>query len=79
VDESQEDKPRNSLLDDIVDAWFQGWNKVRGETYWADLVEDFWVRFSEKPTTDTIEEFNKFKQEGLVIDYQVRFEELRSL
>ena len=29
--------------------------------------------------TDVIEEFNKLKQRGMVEEYQVRFEELRSL
>ena len=42
-------------------------------------MEDFCIRFGEKPMIDTIKEFNKFKQEGSVIDYQARFEELRSL
>ena len=48
----------------MADAWFQGWNKVKDETNWADFVEDFCVRFGEKPMIDTIEEFNKFKKEG---------------
>lgn len=33
----------------------------------------------EKTRTNVIEEFNKLKQKGIIEEYQVRFEELRSL
>ena len=36
-------------------------------------------RFGEKTRTDVIEEFNKLKLKGTVEEFQVRFEELRSL
>ena len=68
-----------AYFNDIADAWYQGWNKVRVEANWTKFVEDLCDRFGEKSMADTIEEFNKLKQEGLVLDYQVRFEELRSL
>ena len=48
---------------------------MRVEINCTEFVEDFCVRFGEKPMTDIIEEFNKLKQEGSVIEYQVRFEE----
>jgi len=43
------------------------------------ICEDFCVSFGDETITYIIEEFNKLKQGRLVIEYQVRFEELRSL
>ena len=64
---------------DIADSWYQGWSKMRIETNWTEFVEDLCVRFGERSTANVIEEFNKLKQEGWVMEYYIRFEELRSL
>ena len=61
VVESQRINLTTTYFNDMADAWFQGWNKVRDETNWANFVEEFCVRFGEKPIIDTIEEFNKLK------------------
>ena len=51
VAESQWINLASAYFNDMADAWFQGWNKVRDKTNWVDLVEDFCVRFGEKPMT----------------------------
>jgi len=44
---------------------------------WVDFAEGLYKWFGEKTMTDVIEEFNKLKQEGAVVECQVKFEELR--
>ena len=46
---------------------------------WTKFVKDLCDRFGEKTMTDVVEEFNKLQQDGFVTEYQIRFEELRSL
>ena len=77
--ENQKINLATAYFNDMVDAWFQGWDRVRVETNWTEFVEDFCVTFGKKSMTNTIEEFNNLKQDGSVIEYQIRFEELRSL
>ena len=36
-------------------------------------------RFGDQNMTDVVKEFNKLKQQGSVLDYQIKFEELKSL
>jgi len=57
-------------LNDAVDAWYQGWARLRGECVGKNL----WMNM-----TNIIEEFNKFKQVGMVSEYQSNFEELKAL
>ena len=52
---------------------------MKVEVSWAEFAEDLCERFGENSMMDVIEEFNKLRQEGSVADYQIRFEELRSL
>lgn len=68
-----------AYLDDVVDAWFQNWCRGKVEWSWAEFVNSLCNQFGEKTRTDVIEEFNKLRQQGIVEEYQVRFEELRSL
>ena len=68
-----------TYLDDVADFWFQNWSREREEWSWPEFVNDICNRFGEKTRTNVIEEFNKLKQKGSVEEYQVRFDELRSL
>ncbi|XP_052171379.1 uncharacterized protein LOC127787396 [Diospyros lotus] len=69
-----------AYLNDTADSWYQGWNeKRRREANWTEFVKDLCDRFGEKTMTDVVEEFNKLQQDGSVTEYQIRFEELRSL
>lgn len=67
-----------AYLNDMADPWFQGWSKRRTKLNWQEFVEDFCVRFGKRTMTDTIEEFNKLRQEGSTNDYHIKFEELKS-
>jgi len=49
------------------------------EVSWIDFAEDLCDRFGERSMTDVIEEFNNLRQEGLGIEYQIRFEKSGSL
>lgn len=62
-----------AYLNDVGDVWYQGWSQVREDCNW----EEFVIR--EKRTMDIVEEFNKMKQHGSVQEYQLQFEELKSL
>ena len=42
-------------------------------------MEEFYERFGDKNMIDLIEEFNKLKQVGSVLEYQTKFEEIKSL
>ena len=42
-------------------------------------MKDFCERFGDRNMTDVIEEFNKLRRVGIVLDYQTKFEELKSL
>jgi len=64
---------------DVEDTWFQSWSRRRIELSCHEFVEDFCAHFRERTKANIVEEFNKLKQEGSVEDYQIRFEELRSL
>jgi len=61
----------------MADSWFQGWFRFRGlGVRWIDFGEELCRRFGEKNMADVIQEFNKLKQEGAVIEYLEKFEEL---
>ncbi|XP_052198354.1 uncharacterized protein LOC127805643 [Diospyros lotus] len=51
---------------------------MRNEYRWQEFAEDFSEWFGERSMADIIEE-NKLKQKGSVMEYQERFEELKSL
>lgn len=68
-----------TYLNDITNAWFQGWSGGRSELNWQEFAEEFCDRFGERAMTNVVEEFSKLKQEGVVDDYLIKFEELRLL
>ena len=45
----------------------------------TDFAKDLCDQFREKNMIDVIEKFNKLRHKGSVTDYQIRFEELKSL
>ena len=68
-----------AYLNDVRDAWFQGWRRVKESCIWPEFVEDLCERFRDRGMLDVVEEFNKFKLEGTMQSYQLKFEELKSL
>ena len=68
-----------TYLNDAGDAWYQGWSKVREERRWEEFAEELCERFGDRGLSDVVDEFNKLKQVGTVLDYQLRFEELKAL
>ena len=69
-----------AYVNDMADSWYQGWlNTRRFEVNWVEFAEDLCEHFVERSMTDAIEEFNKLRQERSVVEYQILFEELRSL
>ncbi|CAN1751344.1 Transposon Ty3-I Gag-Pol polyprotein [Linum perenne] len=66
------------LLEDKADIWFQGWSADRPNPYWDDLTEELIRRFSDSACVNVVGSFNKLKQTGTVLDYQEKFEDLRS-
>lgn len=69
----------SAYLNDMGDAWLQGWIRVKEGSPWSVFADDLCERFGDGSMMDVIEEFNKRKQEGTVQTYQLKFEELRSL
>ena len=68
-----------AYLNDVGDAWFQGWSRVKEGYQWAKFLEDLCERFGDRNMMDIVEEFNKLRQEGTIQNYQLRFEELKLL
>jgi len=69
-----------TYLNDLVDFWYQGWIQDRGnDVNWTEFAEGLCEQFGERSMIDVIEEFNKLKQEGSVVEYQAKFKELRSI
>lgn len=66
----------STYFDDLVDAWYQGWTRVRDNPPWEEFTDRLCERFGEKSMSDIIEEFNKLKQAEEVNTYLRRFEEL---
>ena len=64
-------------LNDVMDVWL--WSSGWLELSWQEFVGEFCACFGERAITDVVEEFNKLKHEGVVDDYLIRFEELKSL
>ena len=59
----------SSYLNDVGDAWFQGWIGVRDACQWAEFVEDLCEMFGDRTMIDVVEEFNKLRQETSVQAY----------
>ena len=63
-----------AYLNDMADSWYQGWLRTRRfEVSWAEFAKDLCECFGERSMTDVIEEFNKLRHEGSVVEYQIRF------
>ena len=52
---------------------------MRDNCSWEEFARDLCERFSKCRTMDIVEEFNKLRQNGYVHEYQLKFEELKSL
>ena len=69
-----------AYLNEVADSWYQGWVQDGGlQGGWRAFSEGLCECFREKKMTNVIKEFSKLKQEGTVMEYLARFEELRSL
>jgi len=68
-----------TYLNDVGDIWFQGWSGVREGYSWDEFSRGLCKRFGERRMVDIVEEFNKLKQIGTIIEYLLKFEELKSL
>lgn len=66
-------------LEDKDEIWYHCLKMVKGKLSWGEFYEALIQYFGEKGGIDEVEEFNKLQQTGTVLDYQERFEELRSL
>lgn len=66
-------------LDGKVDIWFQSLKMVKGRVTWSEFSEALVKRFGNKEDRDEVEEFNMLVQTDSVLEYQEKFEELRSL
>jgi len=52
---------------------------VKETSNWDDFTKGLCERLGERGMMDIVEEFNRLKQEGMVQEYQLKFEELKSL
>ena len=50
-----------AYLNDVGDAWFQGWPTVKESYQWVEFVEDLCERLGDRNMMDIIEEFNKLR------------------
>lgn len=60
---------------DKADSWYQNWSKGKEILRWEEF--ELCRRFGEDEMADVVEEFMRVRQDGIVRDYQDRFEELR--
>ena len=56
--EKQKVNSAAAYLNDMADALFQGWSRLRTAFNWQEFANDFRDRFGERLMTDVIEEFN---------------------
>jgi len=56
-----------------------GWSKVKENYNWEDFTKGLCERFKERGMMDVVVEFNSLRQERTVIEYHMKFEELKSL
>ena len=63
--------PAFAYLNDVGDVWFQGWSKARENYTWDDFTKGLCGRFGERGMIDSVEEFNRLKQDGTVQEYQL--------
>ncbi|EEF36539.1 conserved hypothetical protein [Ricinus communis] len=66
-------------LGEKVDIWYQRWRVQTKEKKWEVFAKELCRRFGKVIVSDIVEESNRIQQVGSVINYQERFEELRSL
>ncbi|WOH05166.1 hypothetical protein DCAR_0624580 [Daucus carota subsp. sativus] len=66
-------------LDGKADTWFQSYKFVKETVSWKEFGEAIVKRFGKKGGVDEQEEFNKLVQEGSVMEYIDRFEELKAV
>ncbi|EEF47098.1 conserved hypothetical protein [Ricinus communis] len=69
----------NDSRGDRADIWYQGWQAQTRSSDWGKFSEELCRRFGELAVEDVVEEFNKLKQKNSVLEYQEKFEELKSL
>ena len=80
IPENQKITLAAAYLNEVADSWYQGWVQDEGmQGDWTNFLEGLYERFGEKNMADVVEEFSKLKQEGTVMEYQARFEELKSM
>lgn len=62
-------------------VWFRYYQSSRGSgnISWRSFVNDVLVRFENPENRDVLDLFNKLKQEGTVMEYEDKFEELRAM
>ena len=51
----------STYLNDMENAWFQGWITMKKGSHWSVFVDDLCERFGDRSMMDVIEEFNKLK------------------
>jgi len=59
----------SAYLNDIGDAWFQGWIQVKEGCPWNEFANDLCERFGDGSMMDVVKEFNKLKQEETIQTY----------
>lgn len=67
------------FLEGRADVWFQSIKLVQENLSWLEFCEALAKRFGMKGGLDEQEEFNKLAQNGTVLEYVERFEELKSV
>ena len=67
------------FLEGKADVWFQSIKLVQENLSWLEFCEALAKRFGMKGGLDEQQEFNKLAQNGTVLEYVERFEELKSV
>ncbi|KAL3530058.1 hypothetical protein ACH5RR_009380 [Cinchona calisaya] len=79
IEEDQRTPVVEMYLKGRADVWYQGYSSGRGNIPWHELSTQLCIRFGEGGPEEAIEEFSKICQQGIVEDYQERFETLKAL
>ncbi|XP_074346381.1 uncharacterized protein LOC141685160 [Apium graveolens] len=60
-------------------VWFRYYQSGRVSLNWKAFINDVVVRFENSENRDVLDLFNKLRQDGTVMEYEDKFEELRSM
>ncbi|CAL1413314.1 unnamed protein product [Linum trigynum] len=78
VPEGEKVELASVFLERKADVWFKGWSVEHEDWLWGEFVAELVRRFEDVSMGGVVGEFNKLRQRGSLLDYQEKFDDLRS-